>query len=97
MKLYPVKLKILARRFLPGTVRVEEFEFLDEVEAEINNVFSLIVACRREFGLCKSRAYNNQGDHIGWRFEGREKGTNFWWETLVVPVEGFRKVYELKL
>lgn len=88
-----VTVAVFARRFVPDTTRTEDFTFSDTVTGHVNNKYSLLMACRKEFGRCKGSIIEG-GVQTGWRFEGKEKdsgGSVNWWETQVLFAEGFEK------
>lgn len=95
-----VKLKVSARRFMPGTTRTEHFLFKDTVEDVVQSKQSLHRTCMSVYGRCTGSLYDKTGRQIGWKFEGKEKdsaGSRFWWETKVVVEEGAVQVGSFKL
>jgi hypothetical protein len=95
-----VTIAVHARRFIPKTVRTEEFEFLATIDADVASKLSMLRACIREFGRCKGSLYDPQGRQIGWRFEGREKhagGITHYWETHITVMKGITHVGSFQL
>jgi hypothetical protein len=101
--MHTIGLKVEARRFIPKTVRTEDFEFGDEIVVETISKGVLLMECRRAYGRCVRVLRDKQGSQVGWVFEGLEKDKHgniiqprSWWETRVYITSGFVIVGNMK-